>query len=99
ADLEIPPFVAVGGNSIGPGFLGMTYAPFVVNSNGNIRNLKLGINPARMSQRMQALAQLEKRFINERRGSAASDHAKILDKTLALMTSEQMQAFKIDSET
>jgi hypothetical protein len=29
-NLEIPPFVAVGGGSVGPGFLGMTYAPFVV---------------------------------------------------------------------
>lgn len=25
--LEIPPFVSVGGSSIGPGFLGMTWAP------------------------------------------------------------------------
>ncbi len=40
--LEIPPFVAVGGGSVGPGFLGMTYAPFVVNSDGNVRNLKMG---------------------------------------------------------
>src|SRR5262245_4245583 len=32
--LEIPPFVSVGGGSVGPGFLGMTYAPFVVDSNG-----------------------------------------------------------------
>src|SRR6185295_10799989 len=42
--LEIPPFVAVGGGSVGPGFLGMTYAPFVVNSDGNVRNLKMGID-------------------------------------------------------
>src|SRR3954452_8999190 len=37
-NLEIPPFVAVGGGSVGPGFLGMTHAPFVVNSDGNVRN-------------------------------------------------------------
>ncbi len=36
--LEIPPFVAVGGGSVGPGFLGMTWAPFVVNSNGDVRD-------------------------------------------------------------
>src|SRR5262249_24499452 len=42
-DLEIPPFVSVGGGSIGPGFLGMTYAPFVVDSNGDVRNLQMGL--------------------------------------------------------
>ena len=50
--LEIPPFVAVGGGSVGPGFLGMTYAPFVVNSDGNVRNLKMRrieAGPARAS--------------------------------------------------
>ncbi len=34
--LDIPPFVAVGGGSVGPGFLGMTYAPFVVDYNGAV---------------------------------------------------------------
>src|SRR6266478_4730245 len=43
-DLEIPPFVSVGGGSVGPGFLGMTYAPFVVGSNGEVRNLQMGID-------------------------------------------------------
>ena len=28
--LEIPPFVSVGGGSVGPGFLGTSWAPFVV---------------------------------------------------------------------
>ena len=37
-DLQIPPFVSVGGGSVGPGFLGMTYAPFVVDYNGEVRN-------------------------------------------------------------
>ncbi len=38
-DLEIPPFVSVGGGSVGPGFLGMAWAPFAVNSNGQVRDL------------------------------------------------------------
>ena len=33
-ELEIPPFVSVGGASEGPGFLGMAYAPFQVDANG-----------------------------------------------------------------
>jgi len=96
--LEIPPFVAVGGGSVGPGFLGMSYAPFVVSSNGDVRNLKMGVDQARLMQRMQVLADLEKGFIKENRGASAADHAKILDKTLALMTSKQMEAFKVTKE-
>ncbi len=96
--LEIPPFVSVGGGSVGPGFLGMTWAPFVVDSNGNVRNVDMGVDPARLAQRIEMLATIEKRFIGERRGASAYDHAKVLDKTVKLMTSPQMAAFKVMQE-
>ena len=96
--LEIPPFVSVGGGSVGPGFLGMTGSPFVVDSNGNVRNLDMGIDRARLEQRLAMLDTIESRFIGERRGPSADDHAKVLDKTVKLMTSKQMEAFKIAKE-
>ncbi len=46
-NLEIPPFVSVGGGSVGPGFLGMAWAPFVVSSNGQVRNLEMGMDQGR----------------------------------------------------
>ncbi|MCA9267137.1 MAG: DUF1501 domain-containing protein [Planctomycetales bacterium] len=97
-ELEIPPFVTVGSGSVGPGFLGMSWAPFTVSSNGQIRNLEMGISDDRLMQRMLALNALEKDFINRNVGSAAGDHEKILKKTLNLMTSEQMDAFKVAKE-
>jgi hypothetical protein len=97
-ELQIPPFVSVGGGSVGPGFLGMAWAPFVVNSNGQVRNLDMGIDDARLYQRMKALQLLETSFISQNRGSAAEEHAKVLDKTLNLMTSSQMDAFKVNKE-
>jgi hypothetical protein len=97
-DLDIPPFVSVGGASVGPGFLGMTYAPFVVDSNGNIRDLNMGIDPSRLSQRLEMLSAIENKFINERRGGSAVDHHKVIDKTVKLMTSKQMEAFKVNKE-
>ena len=97
-ELEIPPFVSVGGGSVGPGFLGMTWAPFVVDSSGRVRNLDMGIDQARVQQRLEMLATIEKRFIGEDRGGSAQDHAKVLDRTVKLMTSEQMKAFKVDEE-
>lgn len=97
-ELEIPPFVSVGGNSEGPGFLGMSWAPFSVNSNGQVRNLEMGIEPDRLTQRVQALKLMESGFIDDNRGVAAEEHAKVIQKTLSLMTSDQMKAFKVMQE-
>jgi uncharacterized protein (DUF1501 family) len=98
AGLEIPPFVSVGSGSVGPGFLGMTYAPFVVDSNGNVRNLDMGIDPTRLDQRLKMLETIENKFIGEKRGGSAEDHKKVIDKTVKLMTSKQMEAFKVMKE-
>jgi hypothetical protein len=97
-DLEIPPFVSIGGPSEGPGFLGMAYAPFQVDSNGQIRNVEMTVPWQRLSDRMKLLAALETRFIEERRGVAAEEHAKVLAKTHDLLSSDQMAAFKVRSE-
>lgn len=97
-ELEIPPFVSVGGASEGPGFLGMAWAPFVVSSTGQVRNLDMGLDNKRLMQRMAALDLIEKGFIGEKRGATAEDHQKVLKKTLDLMTSEQMEAFKVMKE-
>lgn len=98
SNLEIPPFIAVGGASEGPGFLGMSYAPFNVSSDGRIRNLEMGLNDARMIQRMKVLDTIEKGFVSQNRGAAAMDHMKVLEKTYQLMTSQQMAAFNVASE-
>jgi uncharacterized protein (DUF1501 family) len=97
-NLEIPPFVAVSGGSVGPGFLGMAWSPFTVSSTGQVRNLKMGLDEQRLYQRMAALDLIEKQFISESRGALAEDHQKILQKTLNLMTSKQMEAFKVSQE-
>ena len=97
-ELEIPPFIAVGGASEGPGFLGMSWAPFTVDPDGKVRNLEMGLEPDRLAQRMATLDLIEKGFVAQNRGSAAEDHMQILKKTLDMMTSQQMQAFKVDQE-
>jgi len=97
-DLQIPPFVSVGGGSVGPGFLGMTYAPFVVDSNGQVRNLNMGMDMNRLTDRMAYLDQLEKGFVSQNRGDLPNDHMKILKKTVDLMTSKQMEAFSTAKE-
>jgi hypothetical protein len=97
-ELEIPPFVSIGGASEGPGFLGMAYAPFQVDANGQIRDAQMSVPWPRMVERMKLLSALEGRFIEERRGTAAEEHAKVLAKTQALLSSEQMKAFQVRTE-
>ena len=41
---------------------------------------------------------MESEVIRQQRGGAAADHAKVLDKTYRLMTSDQMRAFQVDRE-
>ena len=96
-DIEIPQFVTVGGGSMGAGFLGAQYNPFSVNSDGRIRNLDMKVD-ARLIQRAYALDFLETNFINQKRGSLAKDHQSVLKQTFNLLTSEQMEAFKVASE-
>jgi uncharacterized protein (DUF1501 family) len=96
-DLAIPPFVSIGGGSVGPGFLGLAYAPLVVGADGNVRDAK----PAaadRLGGRVAMLDTIERGFISQRRGGAGSEHADVVTKALALMTSDQMRAFKVDEE-
>jgi hypothetical protein len=96
-DIEIPQFVTVGGGSMGAGFLGAQYNPFSVNSDGRIRNLDIKVDE-RLIQRAYALDLIESNFINQKRGSLAKDHQSVLKRTFNLLTSEQMEAFKIAGE-
>lgn len=98
SSLDIPPFVSIGGASVGGGFLGAGYSPFVVNTNGDVQNLKFDVEQTRMLQRLKALEVIEKGFIKENRGSLPKDHSKTLGKTVKIIGSPQMETFKIDKE-
>ncbi len=98
-ELEIPSFVSIDGGSESPGFLGMTNAPFTVGSNGNILNAGTdGLDPSRMNNRFQMLDVIEGGFIGSKRGEAPQSHKDIYKRALNLMTSKQMEAFKVDKE-
>ncbi len=97
-ELEIPPFVAVGSGSVGPGFLGMSWSPFVVNADGRVRDVNTDLDADQLQRRLVVLNQLEQNFIKQQRGTAAEDHSQIVKKTVDLMTSDQMAAFNVRSE-
>lgn len=99
-ELEIPSFVSIGGGSMGPGFLGMSNAPFVVDRTGRIQNAGMeGMDRGRLGQRLDMLGAIEESFIRSKRGDAGQAHKDVYQKAVNLMTSDQMQAFKIDGES
>ena len=76
-------------------------------SNGDVRNLDLHMDLNRVALRQQMLRGLETQFaaqiagnprLAESRGGLAADHVKVVDKTWNLMTSKQMDAFKVNQE-
>ena len=82
----------------GLAFSGWHGLPFTVSSNGRIRNLDLKLEDRRLQQRVEALSIIENGYIKQNRGNAAADHLKILQSTMNLLTSKQMDAFKVESE-
>lgn len=98
-DLEIPAFVSIGGSSLGPGFLGMAHAPFVVEANGRIRHAEPnGADAQRIRQRLEMLSVVEDSFIQSDRGELPAAHRDVYSRAVHLMTSSQMRAFRVNEE-
>lgn len=98
-ELEIPAFVSIGGGGSSPGFLGMSHAPFLVDTSGRIRNADMDdVSPERLQQRLSMLGVIEDNFIQSQRGEFPQAHKDIYKKAVNLMTSKQMEAFKVDQE-
>jgi len=98
-ELEIPAFVSVNAPSGSPGFMGARHAPFVVGSNGQIRNADMGEKKGRLGQRLRMLNVIESNFIASKRGETPKSHREIYEKAVNLMTSKQMEAFKVSKES
>lgn len=97
-ELEIPPFVSVGGSTSGPGFLGMAWSPFQVSSNGRVRDMRDQKVDLQFRTRQAALMEIETGFSRQTKDLPASEHAKVLEKTFNLMTSPQKEAFRVEKE-
>lgn len=98
-ELEIPSFISIGGSSGSPGFLGMRHAPFVVGTDGEIKNAQLGeLERRRLQQRLSMLNVVETNFIDSDRGELPQAHKDVYGQAVDLMTSNQRKAFKVDEE-
>jgi hypothetical protein len=99
---DLPHCIAINSPGAGAGFLGMSYAPFVVqNPNAPIANLRApkDVEVWRMDRRLQMLGQVENQFVAQRHAQAAADHKAIYGKTLRMMNSRYQNAFDLDQES
>jgi hypothetical protein len=94
--LEVPAFVSIGGDSGQAGFLGMSHAPFVVDTSGRIRNAPSEESKQRLPGRLAMLEAVEANFIASKRGELPEAHKDVYANAVNLMTSRQMAAFSVD---
>ncbi len=100
-NFDLPHCISINSPGVGAGFLGMSYAPFVVqNPNAPIANLQPpgDVNWQRMQRRLKMLTTVEDQFIAQRKVQSASDHKAIYAKTLRMMNSKYQDAFNLKGE-
>ncbi len=110
-EFPLPTCIAINGGGQGPGFLGMSHAPFVIgNPGGPIENMNLPgslrlaggpvearIAQLRAMQREALWSEVEGRF-RKSRDLAAADHATVYQKTKMLLNSPLTAVFDLKDE-
>ena len=100
-NFDLPHCISINSPGVGAGFLGMSYAPFVVqNPNTPIANLRppQDVDGLRMGRRFEMLGLVENQFVAQRRAQAAVDHKAVYAKTLRMMNSRYQDSFNLDRE-
>jgi uncharacterized protein (DUF1501 family) len=100
-DGDLPPFIALGGASAGPGFLGVEYAPHVVGDlAAPLDNIALpqGVDDVRLERRRQALATFNQGFARRIDPSSVAQQERFTTKALRLRTSAALKAFDLSQE-
>src|SRR5262245_8774702 len=96
---ELPHFVSISGASVGPSFLGVRYAPFVVtNPNQQPDNLALPVSKDRLSRRLDLMKELEAPLARSAAAPLVKDHRTLYDQTAQLALSPRTAAFDLEQE-
>jgi hypothetical protein len=103
SDFDLPHFVSVGNRftTIGSGFLGMNFAPFVVaNANQLPNNVQLpgGVDAKRFGRRVDLLKDLEEDFARAGGKQRVQEHRAIYENASQLVLSPRLKAFDVGQE-
>ena len=99
ADFDLPHFVSISGASIGPSFLGVRHAPFVVTDpNQPPDNLAVPVSKDRLNRRLELMKELESPLARTGAGPLVKDHQTLYDQTAQMVLSPRTRAFRLDQE-
>jgi hypothetical protein len=102
-DFDLPHFVSIGNRAttIGSGFLGMNFAPFVVaNATQPPNNLALPstVDQKRFGKRFGLLSQLEEDFAEAGGGPRVDEHKGLYGKAAKMIRSPRLSVFDLNQE-
>jgi len=98
-DFDLPSFVSISGTSIGPSFLGVRYAPFIVtNPNHPPDNLPSPVPGQRLQRRLDLLHELDHEQAKNGAAELVQDHQTLYRQTARMVLSPRTQAFRLDQE-
>ncbi|MBI1916328.1 MAG: DUF1501 domain-containing protein [Planctomycetes bacterium] len=99
ADFDLPSFVSISGPSVGPSFLGVRHAPFVVTDPTKPPdNLSLPVPASRLERRLGLLEELEAPLARSGAASLVHDHRTLYQQTAQMALSPRTRAFDLDRE-
>jgi uncharacterized protein (DUF1501 family) len=99
ADFDLPHFVSIQGTSIGPSFLGVQYAPFIVTDpNRPPDNLDTPVPGNRLQRRLGLLQELEGPFARAGAADQVHDHQILYRQTAHMVLSPRVKAFDLSAE-
>jgi len=99
SDFDLPGFVSISGPSVGPSFLGVRYAPFLVTDpNKPPDNLSLPVRPSRLERRLGLLKELEAPLARTGAAPLVRDHQTLYDQTAQMALSPRTRGFDLDRE-
>jgi hypothetical protein len=100
-DAELPHFVSIGGNSYGPGYLGVRYGPFQVSDPARpVPYLQYpeDVDAERFRGRMRLLNLLDSGYLATKQGEFLAGHRTVRKKALALLDSPSAKVFEVRNE-
>jgi uncharacterized protein (DUF1501 family) len=100
ADFDLPHFVSISGQSVGPSFLGVRYAPFVITDpNQTPDNLALPVSKDRLTRRLELMKELEVPLARTGAAPLVKDHQTLYDQTAQMALSPRTRAFNLAQES
>ncbi|MEO7112547.1 MAG: DUF1501 domain-containing protein [Polyangiaceae bacterium] len=99
---DLPNFVSIGGPSIGAGFLGKEYSPFIV-QNASVPPSNVGffhdVDDARFHDRETLLDDLEGKFYGANNDKQVEGRRAVYEESVRMMHSPKLASFDVSKET